>query len=283
MGVVVVTDSGCDLTREEAAQAGIVVVPIAIVFGDRSFRDGVDIDRASFYARLRAGEIPQTQPPSAEDYTALFAQQTAAGNDVVCITLSSQLSKSYENARAAAERFGGRVHAIDSLAASGMQSTFAMLAAERAARGDAAALVARAVDPHQVKNVTLFAVADISHLGRGGRLPKPLVALGSMLGVSLVLKINEQGAIGPAGQSRSFEKTREIMVDALVRSIDRSPDAWVAISHVQTPDTAVELASMLESRLGHPPKRLFIHESTPTIGAHLGIGAVGISALIPSR
>jgi fatty acid-binding protein DegV len=102
-----------------------------------------------------------------------------------------------------------------------------------------------------------------------------------MLNVSLVLKMNEQGAIGPAGQSFSFDKTCEIMVDAVVRGIDRAPNVRVAFGHIGAPEMAEKLRKMLETKLGHPPAQEIMHEGTLTIAAHMGPGAIGIFAIVP--
>ncbi len=102
-----------------------------------------------------------------------------------------------------------------------------------------------------------------------------------MLNVSLVLKMNEQGAIGPAGQSFSFDKTCEIMVDAVVRGIDRAPNVRVAFGHIQAAEMAEKLRKQLETKLGHPPAQEIVHEGTLTIAAHMGPGAIGIFAIVP--
>jgi DegV family protein with EDD domain len=100
--VTIVTDSGNDLSKEEAARYGIEIVPVYIIFGQERSRDGVDIDRATFERRVAAGEKPRTEPASIDDFKHVFERITASGNEVVCITLSSQISKSFENASAAA-------------------------------------------------------------------------------------------------------------------------------------------------------------------------------------
>lgn len=281
MGVVVITDSGCDLPREQARQDGIEIVPVYILFGDERLRDGVDIDRATFYRRMKSGEAAKTEPPSADDFKAAFARATSAGDDVVCITLSSQFSQSYAGAKAASAEFPRRVFLVDSRSACGMQVLLSRYAVELARKGLGAAEIARTIDPHNAKAFSYFAVPDLNQFARSGRLPKALVALGTMLNVSLVLKINEAGAIGPAGQSRSFEKTCEIMVDAVVRGIERSPAARIALSHAQAPDTAKKLLGALEEKLGHPAAYETVNEAACTIAAHLGSGAVGLFAIVP--
>ena len=282
MSVVVITDSGLDLTRDEARKHGIAdVVPVYLLFGAVRLRDGVDIDRATFYRRIKAGEAVKTEPPSAADFEMAFAGAVSGGNDVVCITLSSQFSQSYASATAAASKFPGRVHVVDSRAACGMEVLLGLRAVELVKNGRSAADVAAAIDPKVCKGLSYFAVPDMHQFANSGRLPKALVALGTMLNVSLVLKINEQGAIGPAGQSRSFEKTCDIMVDAVVRGIARSPAARIAVSHSQAPERAKQLIAAIEDRLGYPAAFETANETACTIAAHLGSGAVGLFAIVP--
>ncbi|MBV8638730.1 MAG: DegV family protein [Candidatus Eremiobacteraeota bacterium] len=281
MGVTIVADSGCDLTKQDAAGYGIEIVPLYVVFDDQRLRDGIDIDRVQFAQRVASGEVPKTEPATPEDFEAAFSRIVNAGNDVVAITLSSQISKSFEHANAAAALFGPKVSVFDSRAAGGLESLLAIYAAERAKAGDSASAIVENLQRVSEKTAAYFAVPDLTALGRSGRLPKAVVALGSMLNVSLVLKINEQGAIAPAGQSRSYEKTRELMVEALVRTIEHSPGAWVAIAHAGDVQTAHSVSQMVATKLGHKPVREFIFETTLTIIANLGTDGVGIFAIVP--
>jgi DegV family protein with EDD domain len=281
MATVIVTDSGSDLTRSEAQRLGIEIVPIWIIFGNERFKDGIDIDRATFFARVKAGELPATEPATEEQYRETFSQIVDAGNEAVVISLSSQISQSYAHASAAAKAFGDKVAVVDSLGASGLETLIADYGLELARGGAPASEVAKRLDPRALKHTVYFAVPDLSALVRSGRLPKAVGALGSVLNVSLVLKMNEQGAIGPAGQSFSFEKTCEIMVDSVVRGVDRSPATRVAFGHVNADGMVETVRKQLEVKLGHPPAKEFVHEATLTIASHLGPGAIGIFAIVP--
>jgi fatty acid kinase fatty acid binding subunit len=281
MATVIVTDSGSDLPRDEAQRLGIGIVPVWIIFGEERFRDGIDIDRATFFARMKAGEHPRTEPPTPEQFRETFAKIVDAGNEAVMITLSSQISKAFELASAVAKEFGGKVVVVDSRGASGMEALLAYYALELAKSGASAADIARKIDPRTLKNVVYFAVPDVSMLSRSGRLPKAVAALGSMLNVSLVLKMNDQGVIGPAGQSFSFDKTCEIMVDAVVRGIERSPNVRIAFGHIGAAEMCEKLRKQLETKLGHPPAQETVHEGTLTVAAHMGPGAIGIFAIVP--
>ncbi len=281
MPVRILTDSGCDFSPEEAAKLKIGVIPVYLIYGQERLRDGIDIDKATFHRRMAAGENAKTEPASVDDYKAAFARAIEGGNDAVLISMSSGISPSYENAKAAALLFPGRVCVVDSRGASGLESLLVELAAERAAAGDSAESIAKRLAPGALKTAIFFAVPDMASFGRSGRLPRAIAALGSVMGVSMVLKMNEQGVVASAGQSFSFDKTCEIMVDALMRAIARSPAVRVAITHVEAEASAAALAKLLESKLGHPPMHESIRESTLTIATHIGKGAVGISAIVP--
>jgi DegV family protein with EDD domain len=281
MAVKIFTDSGSDFTPAEAGRLGIEIVPMYIFYGNERLRDGVDIDAATFNRRTAAGEPAKTEPASVEDFRVLFERSVSAGHDVVMITISKEISKANENARAAAAAFPGKVYVVDSKGASGLECLLAQRALEYAAAGEAAESIAKRIDPSATKNGIFFAVPDMSPLGRSGRIPKAIIALGSMLNVSLVLKMNEHGAVAPAGQSFSFDKTLDLMVEAIVRAIDRNPRARFAIAHVGSIDRANGLAASLERKLGHPPAELTIRDSGLTIAANLGHGAIGIYAIVP--
>jgi DegV family protein with EDD domain len=281
VAVTIVTDSGADLGLSEASRLGIDVVPVWILVGSERLRDGIDIDRSTLLARLSAGDPVKSEPPDEDQFKQIFTRHIAAGNDVVAVTLSSQLSQSFARASAAAAEFPGRVHVVDSRAAAGLESLLAIYAAELARAGTPAAEIARKVQPASVKSAAYFAVPDLNALGKSGRLPKAVVALGSMLNVSLVLKLNEEGAIGPGGQSFSFEKTCDIMLDAVVRAIDHSPKVRISFAHVGARDVVAKLSKQLTEKLGHPPAMELVHEPTATLIANIGPGAIGVFALVP--
>ena len=97
----IVTDSTCNLPPELAAERGIHVAPLYVLWGDESLRDGVDIQEVEFYQRLRASsDIPKTSQVTPQDFATRFEQVRAEeGTDaVVCPVLSSELSGTYASA-----------------------------------------------------------------------------------------------------------------------------------------------------------------------------------------
>ena len=119
--IALLTDSCADLTPALIQQNHIHVVPLRILCTDGEYRDGVDIDGEGIYRRLRAGELPQTSLPAAEDFGQALRQIVAEGYDgVIAVMLSSGLSGTYNLARVIAEECRDRipVRVFDSLSGS---------------------------------------------------------------------------------------------------------------------------------------------------------------------
>ena len=102
--IALLTDSCADLPPRLAEENQIFIVPLRILCSDGEYRDGVDIRAADIYARLRAGELPQTSLPAAQDITDAFDAIAAAGYDgVIALMLSGGLSGTYNMVRLLAE------------------------------------------------------------------------------------------------------------------------------------------------------------------------------------
>jgi len=102
--IALLTDSCADISPELVAKHKIHVVPLRILCSDREYSDGVDITPADIYARLHAGELPQTSLPATEDLAKAIQEIVEEGYDgIIAVMLSGGLSGTYNLARLAAE------------------------------------------------------------------------------------------------------------------------------------------------------------------------------------
>ena len=119
MAVKIVIDSASDIDKKEADKFGVTLVPIQIRFGDEEFNDGIDITREEFFARLeKCSELPKTSQINEYAFDEAVKPLLEEGDEVVIIALSSKLSGTYSNAKAVADKYEGKVYAVDSLNAS---------------------------------------------------------------------------------------------------------------------------------------------------------------------
>ena len=278
MGVAVVTDSTADLESDIAASLGVDVVPLYVNFGESSFRDRIDISRDEFYARLRAEEtLPTTSQASVASYAECFARHVAAGNEIVCISISGALSGTINAAHAAAKDFpAASIRIVDSRTVSAGLMLHVHVAAELAAQGRNADEIVRALEALRARQRLFAAIPDLSHAVRTGRVSKGMAMLGGVMKISPVITLDERGKVAEFARVRTFERALEALVDATISHLAGAADARVAIVHAQVPQTAVSLRERLLAKLPAPPAGLDVIETGPAIAVHAGIGAAGI-------
>ena len=117
----VVTDSSCDLPQEVVEELGITIVPLVVRIGNEEFLE-TDLSIDEYWTKVEAiraqGLFPQTSQPSVGAFENVFASLVGEGNEVVCITITSHHSGTFNSAWAAAQRFGEAVSVFDSWSAS---------------------------------------------------------------------------------------------------------------------------------------------------------------------
>ncbi|MDQ2679596.1 MAG: DegV family protein [Candidatus Eremiobacteraeota bacterium] len=278
MGISIVTDSTSDIEPDRAAALGIAVVPLFVVFGEKSYRDYVDLSRREFFKKLTAEKtLPITSQPTAKMFEEAFAPLVAAGDEILCITISSKLSGTINAARSAMQSFpNAKVTLFDSESAAGGLNLQVMLARSLIEAGESLPQVLSLLE-HERQTQRLYAcIPDLSHLQRNGRIGKAQAALGTMMKIVPVLRLRD-GAVDAEAQVRTFARAQELMLDLTMKNIDAIPAARFLVMHTNAPALAAEVLDRLRERLGSAaPLQLDILEAGPAIAVHAGAGAVGI-------
>ena len=90
--IVVITDSSCDYSPEQALEAGFSMVPLTISFEEEQFLEGLELTPSQFYRRLAKTDcLPKTSQPSPELFMSVFRKYSDAEH-IICVTISSGLS-----------------------------------------------------------------------------------------------------------------------------------------------------------------------------------------------
>ena len=114
--IKIIVDSTCDLEKEDIEANGIVVIPLNVVFGDKIYKDGVDIDTTKLYEMVSEnGQLPKTSAVNSEVFREVFKKYIDEGYKLIVYTISADMSCTCQNARIAASEFGrDNVKIIDS-------------------------------------------------------------------------------------------------------------------------------------------------------------------------
>ncbi|MGB2694688.1 MAG: DegV family protein [Dehalococcoidia bacterium] len=275
--VRIVTDSTADLPPEIAKQLEISVVPLQVIFGEETFRDGVDLKSEEFFQQLQSSkEHPRTSQPSLGDFQQFYERLAAETDRILSIHLSSRLSGTVETARQAALPFIGRceIDVLDSRSAS-MAMGLAVMAAARAARAGSDLATCAAVTRSVLQREEIAVALDtLEYLRRGGRIGRAQAFLGGILRLKPILSIRD-GEVHPISRVR----TRRKALDEVLRiCTEGRPVEEAAIMHATTPDDARRLADEVAHRW--PGARIHIGRFGPVLGAHGGPGLIGVAVVL---
>jgi len=274
MVVRVITDSGSDITQEEAKRLGITVIPVYLRFGDEVYRDGVDINCDEFYQKLATSPVhPSTAAPSPGDFAEAYAQAAREADDIISIHITRRHSATYDAAlvgKETAERKNKRctIKVVDSKGVTMWQGLVAIAAAKAAEVGGNLQQVL--AETHQaIKQLHALALLDtLKYAVKGGRLGKSVLTVESLLHVKPFITLRD-GQVRPAGIARTRSKGVERLRDFL-KSAPHIQD--LAIVHSTTPDEAHSLADY--ARLIFPNIVPRIARLGPALGVHGGPGAL---------
>lgn len=275
MTVKIVTDSGSDITQEEARKLGITVVPVYLRFGDEVYRDGVDIDSDEFYRKLTTNPVhPSTAAPSPGDFAKVYEEAAQETGEIVSIHITSKHSAVCDAALAGkeiAERKGCRIEVIDSKGVTMWQGLVAVAAVKAAEAGHSLNQVVDRVREAIGQMRALALLDTVIYVAKGGRLGKAVSAISSiesLLHVKLLLTLRD-GELRPAGlartRSKGIDRLREFISSAL-----HIED--LAIVYSTTPDDAQTLADYVRSLFPDIVPRIV--RLGPALGVHGGPGTL---------
>lgn len=168
--VVITSDSTCDLSSELISRNEIGIMPLSVVLGGATYKDGVDITPSDIFKYVsETDDLPKTAAPSVSDYEDFFAEYVNAGKTVVHFNISSKTSGSYGFACTAAKQFEGRVFVVDSQALSTGQGLLVMKACDLRNDGRSAQEIFDTVNNLRANVNTSFIPDTLRYLYMGGR------------------------------------------------------------------------------------------------------------------
>ena len=278
--VAVVADSVCCLPQEVLEKYDICVVPLEIVYEGKSYRDGVDITPNEVYKIMRKKQnLPTTSTASAGDFLDAYRRMSQKAESILCITLTSLQSKTFEAASTAREIAkeeipNTTIDVFDSRSVGGALGFIVREAARVASKGGEMAEVVETAR-RMMGKVNFLAMLDtLYYLARLGRIARAAAWVGSVLDMKPVLEHNPAiGETMPAARPRTKRRAVEHMVKIMA---DRMGDSMVhvVVQHADELEEAKKLAAEIESRFSCV--EMGITEFTPVMGVHTGPGLLAI-------
>lgn len=275
----IITDSTCEASPEVLHHPAVTVIPLSVVFGQESLRDGIDITRDQFWARLPGSDpLPTTSQAIPSDFLGLFEDFTAAGDEVIALLISSKLSGTYSAATIAYESNPGwPVDIIDSKTTSIGLGLMLEEAVSMIDGGVSRSEIVRRLLAMREHIHVVFVVETLEYLQRGGRIGKAQALVGTLLKFKPLLGIVD-GEVVPLGRVRSKSKALESAQETLLKSVaERGEGVRLALTHALAAEETWALAAKLGRAFAS--SHFFVVDLGPVLGVHVGPGTVGVAVV----
>ena len=275
--IALITDSTCDIPQALIDQYDIIILPQIVIWGEETLRDRVEITPKEFYRRLETDEqLPSTTQPSPGDFQDIYQQAIDQGaEEIVILTVSSEMSGTYELAKQVGDQMEVPVHVIDSKGPT-MSLGWQVLAAARARESgaDAEEMIAAA---EQVREnlVQIVLLDSLKFLQRGGRIGNATRLIGSVLRIKPLVEINHQeGVVEEAGKARTRKRAIEQMINRFFEQIGTIEKLHIAVLHGDALEEAKAIADRIREE--YNPVELLINITGPVLGVNTGPGALAL-------
>ena len=272
MSVRIVVDSTCDLVP--ALRERVHVAHLTVHFGDTEYIDGVDLTAHDFYVKLATSkEMPHTSQATPFAFGELFEEAVKAGDEVVCVTISSGLSGTFQSAEIAAGDFPGKVFVVDSENVAISSAILVEYALHLVEVGKSAREIAEELRAVSGK-VRLLAVVDtLEYLQRGGRVSKTVAIAGGLLAIKPIIGIVD-GKVEMVGKARGNKAANRLMNQEVEKlGIDLTKPVLLGYTGV---DDSL-LKKYMSECAGFWPEDTRTTVVSGVVGAHAGPGAVAVA------
>jgi len=278
--VVIVTDSTAYIPGDLLSKYNITTVPQVLIWGDKTYRDGIDILPDEFYLRLKTAKVmPSTSQVSPMTMKIVFEKLLGEGYEICGIFISSKLSGTIQSCMQAIEMLenGKEKIAIIDSETTAMAMGFQVLTVAKAAQAGASLDECKKLG-EQIRKHTgvLFVVDTLEFLHRGGRIGGAQRMLGTALNFKPILELKD-GRIESIEKVRTKGKAYNRVLEILAEKIGGKENIHLATLHANAESDARDLLEKASSIL--KPKETIFTSVSPVIGTHAGPGTVGLAFL----
>jgi DegV family protein with EDD domain len=197
MGKIAIScDSTCSITRKEAEELGIFILPLNVIVDEVEYHDGIDINNQTLAKMMRKGAKIKTSTPTYGELEAFFNNIFEKGYEkIVHICISSKLTSIFNmTTQFCNEQYGDKVTVIDSLSACSFMGNAVRYAKFLEEKGEDVETIKAKVEERRCTEETVFIPDTLTYLKRGGRISPAIATIGNMIGIKPLLFL-KNGAI----------------------------------------------------------------------------------------
>lgn len=282
--VVFFTDTDCDITPKVAKELGLNLISMPYTLDDKEVYPYEDYDKFNakeYYDLLRNGIIPKTSAISPTKYMEYFEPHFAAGNDIVYLHFSKNMSGTFNSMNIALEELyekypNRKFYAIDTKAISALSYLIIKEVSKLIKKNKPVEEIKLWVEENVNKYAIYFYADDLKFFGKSGRISNFSAIMGNILGLHPIIHINSDGYMVSIGKAKGKNQTLNKILQMIENNQDDILNHSIVIGHSDMPELALKMSNMLKEKFGQNLE-IEIVDVNPTAGAHCGPNCVGVA------
>ncbi len=274
---VIVSDSTSDLPGDLVKKYDIEIVPLSVLFGEKSFLDdGKEITAADFYRKMKsADKLPTTVQPTPKDFIEKYTELLKKYDSIISVHISKKLSGTINSAELAKKELPGKdIEIIDSEFVHMPLGFQAIKASELARAGKSKQDIIEGLKELRSKLTVLFIPKTLENLKKGGRIGGAKGLIASLLEIKPCLTI-KNGEVSQFKTTRRWSQAKTELIESMKTMVKDPNKLIVTVGNADAKEEADEMISRIKKELN--PKNIFSVEIGAVVGTHLGSGGIGIT------
>ncbi len=274
--IKIMTDMSADITKEQAENLGIAVLPFYINFGEESILADIDYSPQMFYEKFKTSkELPATSQATPGLLEELY-RSLGKENQIIHITIPGNSSGIVNTARMISGELaeeGFDITIVESSAFSYATGSNVVEAAKMAQNGASKDEILEFLKERFEKDKVYFIVDDLSTLKRGGRIKATTMVVSAMLDIKPILYSND-GMVEAFAKVKGVKRAMAKLVDCVEENIVDPETTEIVLLNADCPEKTEVLKKMIEERIN--AKNFKEAEVGPIITCHAGVGVFGV-------
>ncbi|MCI7474064.1 MAG: DegV family protein [Clostridiales bacterium] len=279
--IAIATDSNSGITQAQGRALGIFVLPMPFYINDELFLEDITLSQEQFYERLVQDADVKTTQPSPGDVTDLWDKILQDYDQIVYIPMSSGLSSSCETAMMLSQDYEGKVFVVNNQRISVTQRQSVLDALEMAQAGKSVQEIRDYLERTKFDSDIYITVDTLKYLKKGGRCTPAAAALGAVLGIKPVLRIQGE-KLDSFAKVRGWKSAKKTMIDAIHHTMETqfaglAGPEQLHIAAAYTGDRADAQAWLEELEAIFPGYPIHMDPLSLSVACHIGPGARAVT------
>jgi len=279
--VVILADSTCDLSGEFLTSRNIKIIPLKVCFGEDIYKDGLELNPTELYERVATnGTLPKTSAPTIDEFKNFFKKEVDEGNDVVSISISSDMSSAYQQSLMAARDLGepyeSHIQCVDSRNLSTGIGLLVLKACDARDEGKDAKEIKDMLDSMTNKIRAQFSVKELEYLHKGGRCSGTSKFFGTLLRIHPILRVIGGKIILAEKVFGRYGQALELQIKDLVDNLKDVDPTYLFVTHSGCEDLAKYIMENLPDKVKGFFKNIYVNVAGCVISSHCGPNTIGV-------